>query len=731
MPEEVPIAFELAKKQREIGVAEFFARNRHLLGFDNKRKALMTTIKEAVDNSLDACEEGNILPEINIEVIDMQNDRFRVIVEDNGPGIVKKQIPHVFARLLYGSKFFKLSQSLTGDEPILIKKDQKIEIVKIGSLVDPYLNNNEEAKQVNDLDIEVPAFDKQDCSYKFRKVSHLIRHKRQNEIIKVTAATNRVIKVTGCHSLFTVENGAVKEAEARNLKEGDKIIVPSKLPEPDMIKEINLLDYISLDDIRCNWFYVYNIPEEILKEIKGRSTIIHKTTSKSRRFYRIDGIDILDDSFKQYESKNFLPLHLVLKLGLNHKVKDGIIKTYHHGNETQLPITLPLTKEFVAFLGFFVAEGHSDKRHIGLTFGKHEDQLIQEVISFAKLFGLNFSVQQRETSIRINIFGNIFTRLIKNLCGIGAKNKHIPEFIFRVNNFLRQEFLDALYRGDGHNTKGRNQLMLNTTSSRLANEIMYLWLEQGVLASLQKRVSKGLGKNPTLCYSINLYGKDIQTSNYFVCNTSTASKRISQQLLKTELSLLKIKKIEIINEGYDYVYDLSVPGCENFVGGLGGISCHNSRGQQGIGISASVLYGQLTTGKPAKITSRISPKHDAQYYELRIDTQQNKPDIIKEEKVEWKKDHGTKVEIDLEGSYLGGSQSIDQYLKQTAITNPHATIIYTNPKAEQIIFARATDQLPKKPVEIKPHPYGVELGVLIQMLKFTEARTLQSFLTID
>ncbi|MBW2989922.1 DNA topoisomerase VI subunit B [Candidatus Woesearchaeota archaeon] len=263
MAEDVPIALELAKKQREIGVAEFFARNRHLLGFDNKRKALMTTIKEAVDNSLDACEEGSILPEISVEVIDMQNDRFRVTIEDNGPGIVKKQIPHIFARLLYGSKFFKLSQS---------------------------------------------------------------------------------------------------------------------------------------------------------------------------------------------------------------------------------------------------------------------------------------------------------------------------------------------------------------------------------------------------------------------------------------------------------------------------------RGQQGIGISASVLYAQLTTGKPTKIISRISGKHDAHYYELKIDTQSNKPHIIKEETLEWGKEHGTRIELELEGSYQGGSQSIDQYLKQTAIVNPHVTIIYTNPKAEQIIFARATDTLPHKPVEIKPHPYGVELGVLISMLKITDSRTLHSFL---
>ena len=153
-----------------------------------------------------------------------------------------------------------------------------------------------------------------------------------------------------------------------------------------------------------------------------------------------------------------------------------------------------------------------------------------------------------------------------------------------------------------------------------------------------------------------------------------------------------------------------------------------SRGQQGIGISASVLYAQLTTGKPARITSRISKKHDAHYYELHIDTQNNKPEIIKEEAIKWDKEHGTRIEMDLEGSYQKGDQSVDQYLKQTAIVNPHVTLIYTNPKAEQIIFPKASEQLPKKPVEIKPHPYGIEIGILLSMLKVTEARTLQSFL---
>jgi len=109
----------MAAKQRDISVSEFFAKNRHLLGFDNPRKALLTAVKEAVDNSLDACEEAGILPDITVVIEDLQPDRpasakssrYRITVVDNGPGIIKKQVEHIFGRLLYGSKFHRLKMS--------------------------------------------------------------------------------------------------------------------------------------------------------------------------------------------------------------------------------------------------------------------------------------------------------------------------------------------------------------------------------------------------------------------------------------------------------------------------------------------------------------------------------------------------------------------------------------------------------------------------------------------
>ena len=157
-----------------------------------------------------------------------------------------------------------------------------------------------------------------------------------------------------------------------------------------------------------------------------------------------------------------------------------------------------------------------------------------------------------------------------------------------------------------------------------------------------------------------------------------------------------------------------------------------SRGQQGIGISAAALYGQLTTGKPIRIISKIGEHAKAHYYELHLNTKTNEPEITKYEEREWDgKEHGTKVQIELEGKYFEGKSSIEEFLQLTAISNPHAQIIFKNPSGQVIEYPRASDDLPKEPKEIKPHPYGIELGILIKMLNDTKSHTLSSFLQDD
>ncbi len=829
MSKDEPIAVELAKKQRDISVAEFFERNRHLLGFDNKRKALLTVVKEAVDNSIDACEEARILPEIKIEIVDMQNDRFKISVEDNGPGIVKKQIPSIFAKLLYGSKFHRMRQSLTADQSLLIEKDGKVEITKIGDFVDAHLVGEGE-QNISDLKVRVPAFNWKNYNYSFKPVSHVIKHKQENEIYEIILESGRKIKVTGCHSLFTLNKEiSVVEAEARNLKEGDHIIVPKKIPEPQIKNSICLLDYISLEEAKKQWWYVYGFEGKEIAEFFRKAEVIHKRTSKSRKFYRFESngqfIDVLDDSYKQYLSKGFLPLHLVIETGF-HICEQNYVKTYHHGQETKIPLYWSITPQLMRFLGFFVAEGHSDKRQIAFTFGSDEKEFVKEISDFAINHGMNYTIENRDrNAIRIKVFGGLISTVISKLCGKGAKNKKIPDFVFSSNYENRQHFLDALYQGDGHKFKERNQLTHSTVSETLANQVMYLWLFQGVVAHQHTKIIQGLGKTPSVCFVTNIYGYDINKSFVFEADTedckscdfipkeylkefkplsalsnrkqilksiglgytesqyskytkffeaakNTVNKNILletvnlnkhnlnfleykglvqlsdnqilltqkfnlleqkiniiEKFLNSDLCLLKIKSIKKLDIENQWVYDLSVPECENFVAGFGGVAAHNSRGQQGIGISAAVLYAQLTTGRPAKILSKISPKHPAVYTELNINTQTNSPVIVKEEEREWKKEQGTRVELDIEAVYQKGDQSVDTYLKETAIANPHVTLIYTSPKSEQFIFARATDKLPAEPKEIKPHPYGVEHGILQKMISATECRTLQAFLT--
>jgi len=167
-----------------------------------------------------------------------------------------------------------------------------------------------------------------------------------------------------------------------------------------------------------------------------------------------------------------------------------------------------------------------------------------------------------------------------------------------------------------------------------------------------------------------------------------------------------------------------------------------SRGQQGIGISAAGLYGQLTTGKPIVIYSKTGKKKPAHKISLRIDTRRNAPDILSDdeldqngtsaENVYWASiDHGTRVEIELTGTYRAGRTGVDAYLEQTVVANPHLELWYQPPRGEPINYPRVADELPREAQEIKPHPHGVELGMLLKMMQDAEGKTVQRALQDD
>jgi DNA topoisomerase-6 subunit B len=152
-----------------------------------------------------------------------------------------------------------------------------------------------------------------------------------------------------------------------------------------------------------------------------------------------------------------------------------------------------------------------------------------------------------------------------------------------------------------------------------------------------------------------------------------------------------------------------------------------ARGQQGIGISAAVLYSQLTSGKPVTITSRPKGASEARRFDLLIDTDDNEPEIKGEERTSWDRPHGTRIEMELEANMRARSQ-LHQYVRNTAVVNPHARIELREPNAHLKSERAENAELPKETEEIAPHPHGVELGTLRKMLEATDSHSVSGFL---
>ncbi|MBS7605865.1 MAG: DNA topoisomerase VI subunit B [Candidatus Bathyarchaeia archaeon] len=153
-----------------------------------------------------------------------------------------------------------------------------------------------------------------------------------------------------------------------------------------------------------------------------------------------------------------------------------------------------------------------------------------------------------------------------------------------------------------------------------------------------------------------------------------------------------------------------------------------TRGTFGLGGTMTILYGQITTNKPVEV---LSSTGDSKIYgyRLMIDIERNQP-IILEKKVyendgQW---HGTIVEVNLEGDYSKAKPKVIEYLKQTAIANPYANIMFVDPKGRLYKFERTVSVLPPQPKETLPHPHGVDVETIYRIIRVTKCKTLLDFM---
>jgi DNA topoisomerase-6 subunit B len=153
-----------------------------------------------------------------------------------------------------------------------------------------------------------------------------------------------------------------------------------------------------------------------------------------------------------------------------------------------------------------------------------------------------------------------------------------------------------------------------------------------------------------------------------------------------------------------------------------------ARGTFGLGGTMALLYGQITTHKPAQVISGTGGAK-FYFYKLMVDIQRNRP-IIMDRKILFNKEgwRGTVVDFTLEADYSKAMPRIIEYLKQTGLVNPYANITFIDPKGRLYRFTRVTTTMPPLPKETKPHPYGVDVETIQRLMRITPCRNMVDFM---
>jgi len=517
--------------------------------------------------------------------------------------------------------------SLDYNEPFVYKEKGVVKISKIGKFVDKFYKEGISNIPMKVKDIEVPCFDKETLKVGWKKLDYVYRHKNKEDLYKLDLEFGRSVTLTGAHSLFTLTKDGIKAKKMSEVNEKDYVVIPLRIPENDVIKDVNLakelaessyFKKISISNVSANIF------EDKKLEIKEYLKKNYKNPYQA--YYEI-------------RKKKILPVSL-WNIIPEEKLKECKISTT---SAVRIPAYLNISKELMRLLGYYIAEGWTTDirnwKKIQFCLNKNEKDLIEDIKAcFKKCFDTEIYVEPEEkNAVKLTLNSLLVWLVFNEVLKVShyAKTKEVPEIVLNVGKELQQEFLKSWQAGD----------FGSTASKKLAEDISYLSLFSGKVAPFYEREKIG-----------NIKGRNIQThehyTNFFrrqesgfpsmiplgmfnplnktshrfqnmkisrerlkkMLNENRYSRfkdlgnapakflkewenrgflkekeltskgeeliediNIVNKLISSDLGFVKVKGIEKAKSSSEYVYDVSVPGLENFIGGTGGVMCHNSR----------------------------------------------------------------------------------------------------------------------------------------------------------
>jgi len=491
------------------------------------------------------------------EIVDLCKEHGVALIEDNCESLgteYNSQKLGTFGEMSSFSLYFGHHMSCFPETPIPYLDEKGIfSIDRIDLIYSKYKSNPEK--------IKILCFDKKTKKIIYKNPDSIIKHKLKGKnILNLKLKNGSSVGITEDHSVFKMEKEIIFSIKGKNIKLNDNIIIPKILPEPKEINNINILKYIKhKDDI-----FIYNFDRENLKNIK-----CHWKSALSK-------------SKSNYSSRKTIPLKYVTKFKENNKIgyKRQQKKNY-------IPINIKVDISFSRLIGFFIAEGSYKNKGLVFSFHIDEKEYVDIVCSdIRKVFGINSIIREKKSdkSAIIEINSKILKFFFKEILEIkpGAKNKRVPKIIFHSNKECKIAYLYGHFRGDG--TYDSERIKLSSTSLELINDVSYLCrmlqISGSILRNNRPQIKHIKGKktysNGTYCFS--LYNIDFNkngTLKIIDKNRSTAYKKLENDK-NHDLSEIKVREILNITKNIEYVYDFSVSGDENFIGGVQPICLHNS-----------------------------------------------------------------------------------------------------------------------------------------------------------
>ncbi len=457
--------------------------------------------------------------------------------------------------------------SLPPEEEILIFEGKMLKRVKIGQVVDRQLENygksirnGSEITTANPQKLCALAFNPKTRKIEPLPITAFIRHKPTDFLYELTLAKGRAVKVTGKHSVFVQRKSELTPIEVSQLKAGDKIAIPKKIEYPSQdIQKIDLLQF----------FKVINLEKQIYLRGEGIKQLIeeHKPVLSSIRTPHL---------IANYKYYSHLPLEAV-------QIED-IEKAEHltigiNGSKNTIKQYLTIDNELSWLLGFLVAEGFTQKYltkkgTYSYTIWAHNKDR-EKIRKVSRILTQKFGVKPHEIiDKRTGVYGTTIScyplfRVLRDLLEIpvGSENKKVPQIVFQLNKEKIRHFLQGYLEGDGSFSKGKSGqiiITMGTTSKQLANDLAYLFLLFGKIASIRKVEEKR--ENHKDCYQL------------YLCKTHVNS-ILDLQEDDEFIGFEKITSVKKLEMNPVNVYDLEVLNTkelDNFIGGFGGVLLHNT-----------------------------------------------------------------------------------------------------------------------------------------------------------